>query len=165
MLGSSEAKCPGLVAYSDADWAGDASNRKSTTGGVFYFNGGVINWISRKQQSVSLSTIEAEYFALSEVCQEIVWIRRLLKDLDQAQDEPTTVYEDNQSCLSFISSDRPSKRSKHIETHQHFVRNLCDRREVRMEYCPTDLMVADILTKPLGTIKHQFFAEMLRLNG
>lgn len=109
--------------------------------------------------------MEAEYFALSEVCQEIVWIRRLLKDLDQAQDEPTTVYEDNQSCLSFISSDRPSKRSKHIETHQHFVRNLCDRREVRMEYCPTDLMVADILTKPLGTIKHQFFAEMLRLNG
>lgn len=153
----------GLVAYSDADWAGDVSTRKSTTGCVIFFNGGAVNWISRKQNSVTLSSMEAEYCALSETCQELLWIRRLLKDFNEEQDHPTTVFEDNQSCLSFVSSDRLSKRSKHIETRRNFVRDLCDRREIRLEYCPTGSMIADVLTKPLGANKHLMFSEMLGL--
>lgn len=163
VLGRSQEAGKGLVAYSDADWAGDVSSRKSTTGCVIFFNGGAVDWISRKQNSVTLSSMEAEYCALSETCQELLWIRRLLKDFDEEQDQPTTVFEDNQSCLSFVSSDRLSKRSKHIETRQHFIRDLCDRRELSLEYCPTELMIADILTKPLAAIKHYRFSEMLGL--
>lgn len=163
VLGQSREEGNRLVAYSDADWAGDVSSRKSTTGCVIFYNGGAISWISRKQNSVTLSSMEAEYCALSETCQELLWIRRLLKDFNEEQQQPTLVFEDNQSCLSFVSSDRMSKRSKHIETRQHFVRDLCDRREIRLEYCPTECMVADIFTKPLAAIKHHRFSEMLGL--
>lgn len=150
-----------LVAYSGADWAGDVSSRKSATGCVIFNSSGAIGWISRKQNSVTLSSMEAEYCALSETCQELLWIRRLPKDFNEEQQQPTLVFEDNQSCLSFVSSDRMSKRSKHIESREHFVRDLCNRREIRLEYCPTDSMVVDIFTKPFAAIKHHRFSGML----
>ncbi|XP_040152122.1 secreted RxLR effector protein 161-like [Anopheles arabiensis] len=65
--------CGDLIAFSDADWAGDSSSRKSTTGYVVYFSGGAVSWASRKQSNVTLSTMEAEYVALVETCQEVLW--------------------------------------------------------------------------------------------
>lgn len=157
-------KSEALVAFSDSDWAGDKSTRKSTTGYVVFYAGGAVCWVSRRQNCVTLSTMEAEYVALAETCQEVVWLRRLLEDFGEKV-EATVVNEDNQGCLSFARSERSSKRSKHIETKGHFVRDLCDSGEVVLQYCPTDQMPADVLTKPLGFIKHQQFAEQLGLVG
>lgn len=152
-----------LVAFSDADWAGDTRTRKSTTGFVVYYAGGAVSWASRRQDSVTLSTMEAEYVALAETCQEVIWLRRLLMDLGELQKNATIVNEDNQACLSFAKLERCSKRSKHIETKHHFVRDLCEGGDVILQYCPTDNMNADIFTKPLGTIKHHQFARELGL--
>ena len=69
------------MAYSDADWAGDVGDRKSTSGYVFSIAGGPVSWRSRKQNTVALSTAEAEYVALSSAAQECVWIRRLSAEL------------------------------------------------------------------------------------
>ncbi|XP_062713699.1 uncharacterized protein LOC134290555 [Aedes albopictus] len=91
VLGRSQAAGTCLIAYSDADWAGDVASRKSTTGSVIFFNG-AISWISRKQTPVTLSSIEAEYCALSETSQEVVWVRRLLKNFNEEQNQPTTVF-------------------------------------------------------------------------
>lgn len=150
-----------LKAFSDSDWAGDQSTRKSTTGFVIYYAGGAVSWVSRRQACVTLSTMEAEYVALAETCQEVLWMRRLLKDLGEEQISGTIIEEDNQSCLSFAKSERTNKRSKHIETKHHFIKDLCERGEVVLEYCPTDRMNADIFTKPLGVVKHQYFVEQL----
>ncbi|XP_062539030.1 uncharacterized protein LOC134207326 [Armigeres subalbatus] len=150
-----------LAGYADADWAGDMDSRRSTTGFVLSFGGGVVSWTSRRQASVTLSSMEAEYVALSETCQETLWMRKLLGDFGEAPGAPTTLKEDNQSCLAFVRSERSNRRSKHIDTRERFIQELCDRKEVALEYCSTDEMLADLLTKPLGPLKHQKFCNML----
>ncbi|KXJ72424.1 hypothetical protein RP20_CCG018018 [Aedes albopictus] len=92
-------------------------------------------------------------------------MRRLLGDLGEEQTTATVVNEDNQGCLNFARSERSSKRSKHIETKRHFVKDLCERGEVELVYCPTEDMKADGLTKPLGRLKHHDLASQLGLVG
>lgn len=144
-----------LIGYSDADWAGDQESRRSTTGFVFLFGGGAIVWASRKQSCVSLSSMEAEYIALSDTCQELIWLRRLMTDLGEKPTSATTVFDDNQSCLSFVQAERTTKRSKHIDTRRHFIKDQCERGELKLLYCPSEEITADALTKPLGGTKFQ----------
>ena len=154
----------GLTGYSDAEWAGDTSTRKSTFGFVFLYGGGAISWASRKQTCVTLLSMEAEYVALSEASQELVWLRGLLEEMDNPQDKPTRMLEDNQSCKTFVGSEKTIRRSNHIETRGHFVKDLCDRGVLKLEFCPTEDMVADIFTKPLGATKQRKFSGMLGLS-
>ena len=85
------------VGYSDADWAGDINDRKSTSGYLFKISGAPVSWRSKKQSCVALSSAEAEYMALSSAAQEAVWIRQLTKDLKNGPMAPTVNHEDNQS--------------------------------------------------------------------
>ena len=89
---------PELVAYADADWAGDIDTRRSTSGYVFQIGDSAISWSSRKKPNVAKSSTEAEYVALSSAAQEAVWLRRLMKDLGRSVDRSTTIYEDNQGA-------------------------------------------------------------------
>lgn len=154
----------GLLGFCDADWAGDQESRKSTTGYCFLLAGAAISWVSRRQPSVTLSSMEAEYMALSEACQEVIWLRRLLLEMGCAQKKPTLINEDNQSCIAFVRSERSTKRSKHIETREHFVKDLCQRKELQLVYCPTEEMTADILTKPLCVVKQRKFASKIGMS-
>ncbi|XP_053690779.1 uncharacterized protein LOC128739325 [Sabethes cyaneus] len=153
-----------LIGYSDADWAGDIGTRRSTTGFVFYYAGAAVSWVSRRQTSVTLSSMESEYVALSEAGQELIWLRRLLEDMGEKINGPVKLMEDNQSCIHFVTSERKSRRSKHIEVKEHFVKQLHEDGTMVLQYCPTDDMVADILTKPLGSVKTDRFARMLGLS-
>lgn len=142
-----------LTGYSDSDWKGDRSNGRSTTGYLFFYGKGSIAWMSKRQTSVALSSMEAEYNALAVTCQEAIWLRRLLADLDEPPEGPTIINEDNQSCLNFVKVERASGRVKHIDTKEHFIKELCHRNQVKLTYCPTSEMLADGLTKPLGASK------------
>ena len=93
-----------IVGYSDADWAGDREDRKSTSGYLFQIAGGPISWRSKKQDTVALSTAEAEYVALSSAAQETVWLRRLISELNNPPDGPTTILEDNQSAMAMAKN-------------------------------------------------------------
>jgi hypothetical protein len=157
----------GLVGYSDSDWAGDVRDAKSTTGLFFQYDGAPVLWISRKQDCVSLSSTEAEYVALSEAVKECLWIRALLQEMGEfsAMPKATTIYEDNQGCLKLATTECFEKRTKHINVRFNFVKEQKDRGAVVYEYCPTESMVADILTKPLASIKIKRFAEMMGLRG
>lgn len=139
--------------YSDSDWGGDYSSGRSTTGYIFFYGGGPIAWMSKRQTCVALSFMKAEYNALAITCQEAVWLRHLLTDLDELPDGPTTINEDNQSCLNFVKVERASGRVKHTDTKEHFIRELCSRNQIKLQYCSTAEMVADSLTKPLGASK------------
>ena len=88
-----------IIGYSDADWAGDMNDRKSTSGYLFMMSGAAVSWKSRKQTCVALSTTEAEYIALASTTQEATWMRQLLEDLHNRQIEPTVIHEDNQSAI------------------------------------------------------------------
>lgn len=143
----------GLEMFVDADWAGDSRDRKSNSGILIMFGGGPIAWVSRKQTCVALSSTEAEFVALAEGCQELVWIKRLVKEIGEDIECPITIFEDNQSCIKLVEGDRIERRSKHIDTKFFFVRDLQKKGIIRMEYCPTESMLADVLTKPLQRIR------------
>ena len=141
-----------LRGHCDADYAGDEDTRKSTTGYVFQIQGGAISWRTGRQKSVTLSSTEAEYVALAEATKEVVHLRRLLAEIGEDQDEPTVVYEDNQSCIALAKSDRRKQRTKHIDVSRHFIKQYLDDGTLSLQWKEGKSMVADILTKPLGPL-------------
>lgn len=153
-----------LIGYADADWAQDQTDRKSNTGYLFQLYGGTITWASRKQTCIALSSTEAEYVSLTEACQEAKWIHSLLQDLDMLCPQSTTIYEDNQSCLKLLDAEKLNPRTKHIDIKYHFTREIHKSGEIEFMYCPTEHMVADILTKPLAAVKMKQLSKGLGLN-
>lgn len=137
-----------LYGWSDADWAGDATTRRSTTGYVFLVNRAAVSWNSKLQPTVALSTTEAEYMALCAAIQEAMFLRQLLKDMGFPQPR-TVLYEDNQGCVALSKNAMTSSRSKHIDIKFHYVREMVSAGNVEVIFCPTDQMLADSLTKAL----------------
>lgn len=146
-----------LEGYADADWAGNVPDRKSNSGYLFRLGGGLVSWSARKQSCVALSSTEAEYVSLSESCQELMWLKKLMQDFGESVNKPVCIFEDNQSCIKQLSQ-TSGKRSKHIDTKYHFVKDLFECKQINVIYCPSEDMLADILTKPLSRVK----LELLR---
>jgi hypothetical protein len=121
-----------LEGYADADWAGSAVDRKSTLGSCFTLGSAMVSWCSRKQSSVALSTIEAEYIALSVEVREAVWLRKLLTDLFNHEMDPTTIHCDNQSCVKLSKNPVFHDKSKHIEIKYHYIRDMVQRKTVHV---------------------------------
>jgi hypothetical protein len=165
-LGLTYSKSDGnvLKAYSDSDWAGDQDDRHSTSGFVSVLSGSAISWLSKKQASVALSTAEAEYIALSTTTQEVVWLRRLLRDFGVDMSQATEVFGDNQGSIALSKNPVHHKRTKHIDIRYHFVREAVVDGIVKITYCPTKEMVADILTKPLPRGQFEILRSKLGLS-
>ena len=138
-----------LIGYADADWAGDSEDRHSTTGNLFLMAEGPISWLSKKQATVALSTSEAEYVSVSAATQEAVWLRRLLADIQTVPEEPTRIMEDNQGAIGIAKNPIQHARTKHIDIRYHYVREALQKGIISLSYCPTDKMIADLLTKGL----------------
>ena len=155
-----------LKAYTDSDWAGDTDDRKSCSGNILVLSGAAISWKSKKQASVALSTMEAEYTALSEVSREIIYMKRLLTHMGfyDLVKTPISVYCDNQSAIKLSKDAVFHKRSKHIDISFHFTRELVENNEIVVEYLETHCMPADILTKSLVKCKHEKCVNMLSLS-
>lgn len=153
-----------LVGYADANWAESKVDRKSNSGFIFKLFGGTISWSCKKQTCVALSSTEAEFVALSEACKEAEWLRRVLNDFGHTCQTATVIYEDNQSCLKMIEEEKFSNRSKHIDVKYYFVKDYVDKSLIRCVYCPTESMVADLLTKPLPGHRIKTLREMSGLH-
>lgn len=148
-----------LIGYSDANFAECRLTRKSNGGFTFSTFGATISWRCKKQDIIALSSMEAEYIALCDAVKEAKWLKRLLNDFGVEINEPIILYEDNQSCLKFATEEKFSNRSKHIDIKTHSVKESIDTGIVECVYCPTDEMVADMMTKPLPKQKIQKFRE------
>ena len=109
------------VGFSDANWAGDLDDRKSTSGYLFQIGGCAVSWRSKKQTCVALSTAEAEYMALASAAQEAVWMRQLTTELGNGQKGATTIFEDNQSAIRMAKNPQFHGRSKHIGIKYHYI--------------------------------------------
>ena len=150
------------IGFSDADWAGDIDDRKSTSGYLFQVGGASISWKSKKQSCVALSTAEAEYMSLTLAAQEAIWLNRLLAEL-QFQKEPSKpalIYEDNQSAICMAKNPQFHGRSKHIAIKYHFIRDETKKGTIDVQYCRTDDMIADILTKGLYAERFEKLRDM-----
>jgi hypothetical protein len=147
-----------LASYTDSDWAGCVSDRKSTSGCCFGLGSAVVSWFSRKQKSVALISTEAEYMAAN--C-EALWLRKLLVGLFDVQLRPTVIYCDHHSCIKLSENPVFHDRSKHIEIRYHFIHDYVQRVVVELQYISTEEQVAHILTKALGRGKLYFSGTSL----
>jgi transposase InsO family protein len=138
-----------LIGYSDASYAPEETDRKSVSGYVYLMNGGAISWKSKRQPIISLSSMEAEYIALSAASKESMWLHKIQKDL-YIKPEPMIIREDNQATIKMANNIINNDRSKHIDVRYHFIREKVSNNILQLEYCQTSDMVADIFTKPLG---------------
>lgn len=138
-----------LIGYSDASLGGDSENGRSTSGYVFLCGGTGISWCSKKQDSVSQSTAEAEYKASSLAAQECIWLRRVVEDLLSSFSEPTIIHGDNQSALKLALNPTCHARTKHIELEHHFIREKVLEGIIGVSEVRSEDNIADILTKSL----------------
>ncbi|XP_051134932.1 secreted RxLR effector protein 161-like [Andrographis paniculata] len=114
-----------LIGFTDSDWAGCCDDRKSTTGGCFYIGDNIVSWSSKKQNSIALSTAEAEYIAAGSCCAQLLWIRQMLHDYGIVQDS-FTLFCDNTSAINIFKNPVQHGRTKHINIRYHFIRDLVE---------------------------------------
>lgn len=114
-----------MQAYYDADWATCPYSRKSISGFVVSFGKSLISWKSKKQQSVSLSSAEAEYRSIRRVCTELAWLSRLFTEVGISEITPIPIKCDNQAVVYIARNPVFHERTKHIELDCHFTRENC----------------------------------------
>jgi Reverse transcriptase (RNA-dependent DNA polymerase) len=154
---------PYLRGYCDSDWGGDLDTRKSTTGYIFMYGDGAISYGSKHQRTIALSSTEAEYMALCQAAKEALWLQGLLTELGRNNNNPIPIFVDNQGCMALAKNPQYHQRTKHIDIQHHFIREKVENQQVELHYCPTEDMIADILTKPLSKEKHNKFRELMRM--
>ena len=121
-----------------------------------------MSWRSKKQELTAASSCEAEYIAAFHAVKEAIWLKRLIADLHPAtRESPIKILIDNQGAHAMAYNTGVNDRTKHIEIKYHFIREAVQRKVVTLEYCPTEHMVADILTKPLDRVKFEKFAKIV----
>ncbi|XP_071709347.1 uncharacterized mitochondrial protein AtMg00810-like [Rutidosis leptorrhynchoides] len=126
-----------LVAYSDADWAGYPTTRRSTSGYSVFLGNNLLSWSSKQQLTPSRSSTEAEYRGVANAVAETCWIRNLLRELHCPITSATLVYCDNVSSVYLASNLVQHQRTKHIEIDIHFVRDLVAQGQVRVLHVPS----------------------------
>ena len=139
-----------IKAYSDSDFAGDTETRKSVSGFIIYLCGAAISWRSKGQKSVSLSSTEAEYMAISEVAMEILYVVGILKFLGIELKYPIEVKVDNIGAVYLAKNATTGNRTKHIDTRYHFVREYIEDGIVKVIFVRSEENDADIFTKNLN---------------
>uniref|UniRef100_A0A2N9FCI4 CCHC-type domain-containing protein n=1 Tax=Fagus sylvatica TaxID=28930 RepID=A0A2N9FCI4_FAGSY len=140
-----------LSAYTDADWVGDPSDRRSTSGFLVYLGSNPITWSAKKQAIVSRSSTESEYRALAIAAVELCWLRTLLCDLRVYLPDTPILWCDNVSALAIASNPVFHAPTKHIEVDFHFVREQVLRKDLAVKFVSTTDQLANIFTKSLPT--------------
>ena len=108
--------------FTDADWAGNPTDKKNTSGGVFSIGSMVVSWYIRKQRSVALNLTEAEYMVASQVVCEAIWMRKILVCLFGSHLDPIVIHCDNQSCIKLSINPVFRDISQHIDIQYHHIR-------------------------------------------
>eukprot|EP00253_Pinus_taeda_P003001 PITA_03001 len=132
-----------------SDWAGSVDDRKSTSGYVFHLGSEAISWASKKQPIVSLSTADAEYVAATTAMCQVVWMRRMLRDLPHDQEGAKMIFCDNTLEIALSKNYVFHKRTKHIDAKYHFIREFINNNEIVLQHCRSQEQLIDIFTKPL----------------
>ena len=145
----------------DADWGANVNDWKSISGYVFQMANGPISWQSKKQPTIALSSMEAEYMAKSLAMWQVIWLQTLTAELGILYSGPTTLNVDNQGVINYSNNTINHGCTKHIDIQHHFICQKLISNEMRLQYCATDDNLADILTKSLPKLKHNNFIKQL----
>lgn len=163
----SDAECPRFTTkiepegWTDASY-GQEADRKSRGAYLFTLNGCLVAWYSKRQGHTSLSSTEAEIGGLVEGIKESLWMRDFLNEIGANIDSPIKMNQDNKSVIALAINPIHHARVKHMEIKMHFIHENVENAHVKLVWCPTDLMLADILTKALPAEQHW---QLLKLIG
>ena len=136
-----------IRALCDSDFAGDKDTRLSVTGYGVYVMDCLVSWKSRAMRTHALSSTEAEYIALSELCCEILFIRQVLEFLGVEVDYPIVVNCDNIGAIFLAHNAKVSSRTKHIDLKTHFVREYIEEGIIKVVFVRSEENDSDIWTK------------------
>uniref|UniRef100_A0A2N9EE62 Reverse transcriptase Ty1/copia-type domain-containing protein n=1 Tax=Fagus sylvatica TaxID=28930 RepID=A0A2N9EE62_FAGSY len=139
-----------LSCFTDADYAGSQTDRRSTTGLNTFYGNYLISWKSMKQAVVSRSSVEAEYRAMAQGTCEILWLRSICNELGFMEIDSSQLFCDNKSAIMFASDSVLHERSKHIEVDIHFIREKVRPGIIIPSFVPSSEQTVDVFTKPVG---------------
>ena len=138
-----------LVGYSDSDYAGCKVQRKSTSGTCQLLERSLVLWSSKKQNSIALSTVKAEYISADSCCAQILWMKATLNDFG-IKFKKVSLLCDNESTIKLTNNLVQHTRTKHIDVHHHFIRDNQQKGDISIEsvalkinlltYSPSHLM-------------------------
>jgi len=140
--------------YSDSDWAGEKTDRKSVSGTVIFLNGAPVTWTSKKQSIVATSSTEAEYIAASESVKDMLYTHNLLKEFITIA-TPITMHIDNTGAINLSEKNLNNQRTKHIDIRYHHIRDWVQSKVVKIEKVRSIDNIADLFTKPLPARLHE----------
>ncbi|MBW0591563.1 hypothetical protein O181_131278 [Austropuccinia psidii MF-1] len=151
-----------LVGWADADYATSLVTKKSHSGYLIMFLGNPISWTTKKQSIVAQSTTKAEFVSMNKCSKEVRWLSHLITSLGINLKVPT-LKNDNTGAITISNEAQLNPNSKHIEVRFQYLRDLVRKNLLKVQHVPTNDMVADVLTKALGTVRHAQATKMLKL--
>lgn len=143
-----------LTCWCDSDWAACPNTRRSVTSYVIKFGESLISWKSKKKNTVSRSSAEAEYRSMASAVAEVTWLLGLFKELGVISQVPIPILSDSKSAMQIAANPIFHERTKHIEIDCHFIRDKIKSGMIHIVYVPNQHQVADLLTKGLGNSQH-----------
>ncbi|KAJ0520490.1 putative RNA-directed DNA polymerase [Helianthus annuus] len=147
--------------YTDADWAGDKGDRRSTSGYFTLVGGNLVTWRSKKQKVVALSSAEAEFRGIARGVTEVLWIRRLLTEIGYPPQETSKIWSDNEAAIQISENPVQHDRTKHIEVDRHFIKEKLEAGIITLPFVRSEDQLADILTKAVNErILHKCLSKL-----
>lgn len=150
-----------LSAFTNADWAGDPIDRRSTSGFVVFLGRNPISWSAKKQPTVARSSTEAEYRAMAHTAADLVWVQQLLSELQITLSYPPTLWCDNKSAMALAPNPVYHARTKHIEIDYHYIREQVLAHKLVLQFVASHHQLADIFTKGLPVSQFSFLRSKL----
>ena len=152
------------LAFVDADYGGCRDTKRLTSGYVFTMAGGPVTWSSKCQATVALSTVEAEYVAMSWCAQQMKWMQAWLAEVTIDYEEPCVIKGDSRGAIALTKNTKNHGKVKHIDIRHHYIRELVKSGVIILERVPSAENPADLFTKPLSHDHHHDFLRMLNIN-
>ncbi|GKA40693.1 hypothetical protein Tco_0733286 [Tanacetum coccineum] len=151
--------------YTDVGYLTDADDLKSQTRYVFVLNGGAVDWKSTKQSIFTTSSAKAEYIAASDESKEAVWVRKFISGLGVVPiiEEPIKMYCDNTRAITIANVSGITKGARHYRAKVHYLCEVIEFGDVKIEKVYTDDNLADPFTKALPFPKHSEHTKNIRM--
>ncbi|GJT51217.1 putative RNA-directed DNA polymerase [Tanacetum coccineum] len=154
-----------VCTYADSDWAKCKMTRKSVSGYCVFISGCLVSWKSKKQATLSRSSAEAEYRSMASAVCEVMWITKILKDLNFSCHIPAFLFCDNSSAIRIAANPVMHEKTKHFDIDVHLVREKVASGLIKTVHVESENQIADILTKGLGSMQHgKLFSKLSLLN-
>ena len=150
-------------AFVDADYGGCRDTRRSTSGYVFIMAGSPVTWSSKRQPTVTLSTVEAEYVAMSRCTQQMVWMQSWLDEVAIERTGPSFIRGDSKGAIALMKNTKDHAKIKHIDIRHHYIRELVQSGSIVFEQTPSADNLADLFTKPLPRDQHHRILQALNI--